>query len=135
MAESPRSLAVTPIYIISLNARSLKTVNKNVNKLSEFQNMVYSNNCDIVSVTETWLNTDVLSSEILGNDSIFFRRDRQCNTDKSVLQLLASKYLNICLSGNFNFPSICWFQGEGVASSTQVNEFYKMFCQNFLLIS
>jgi hypothetical protein len=61
-------------------------VNKSINKLVDFQNLVYSNDSDIVAVPETWLNCNVLDTEILCDDYIIYRRDRNNNniTDNTV---------------------------------------------------
>ena len=55
------------LKFLYLNARSLKTVNKAVNKLVELKNIVCYNESDIVTVTETWLKSNVLDCEILSN--------------------------------------------------------------------
>ena len=45
--------------VVLINARSLKTCNKNGNKLAELESLVYLPKCDVLSVTETWLNCDI----------------------------------------------------------------------------
>ena len=50
----------------SLNARSV------VNKLTEFQAVVTTKVLDLISVTETGLNSDILHQEILSTDFTIF---------------------------------------------------------------
>ena len=38
-----------------LNARSIKTIMHDKNKMLDFNNLVYTNNAGIIGVTETWL--------------------------------------------------------------------------------
>ena len=52
------------------NARSLG------NKLINLQSLVYSSNPGIVAITETWLNKDIFSNEILPHDYCIYRKDR-----------------------------------------------------------
>ena len=60
-----------------LNARSIKSVNSNRNKLAIFQSLVSLKNASIVCLTETWLTDDIQNEEILpvGSHKIF-RKDR-----------------------------------------------------------
>ena len=46
----------TALNITLLNAKSMKTVNSKVNKLYEFQTSAKLNTCDILCVSETWLD-------------------------------------------------------------------------------
>ena len=52
------------------NARSLG------NKLINLQSLIYSSNPGIVAITETWLNKDIFSNEILPHDYCIYRKDR-----------------------------------------------------------
>jgi hypothetical protein len=82
----PKKCSHGKVKIIYLNARSLKTVNSNINKLVDFQNLVYLSECDVVSVGETWLNNSVLNSEILDlNNYVIYRRDRENQRGGGVL--------------------------------------------------
>lgn len=54
----------------SINARSL------VNKTPEFMAWVDTNCCDIIAVTETWLDDSLLDSELLPSNYNIERRDR-----------------------------------------------------------
>lgn len=62
---------------ILLNTRSVKSVNRNRNKLIDFQSIVHTKKASIICLSETWLNEEVLDSEILPS-SLFniFRKDR-----------------------------------------------------------
>lgn len=57
-----------------INSRSL------CNKLVEFQGLVYGNDLDVLAVTVTWLQDDLLNNEILSARTYsIFRKDRQGN--------------------------------------------------------
>jgi hypothetical protein len=74
------------INILYLNARSIKTVNKNINKINEFQNLVYTSECDVVGVSESWLDHTVCNDEILDkNNYVVYRRDRDKQRGGGVL--------------------------------------------------
>ena len=60
-----------------LNARSLKSVTSECNKLEQLQNIANVDEDDIIAITETWLNNNIADSEILNNEYIIYRRDRQ----------------------------------------------------------
>lgn len=72
-AEPRPQTAVSGIY---LNARSLKTVSSAINKMVELHNLVASHEANIVAVTETWLNANVLDGEILPQRFCLHRKDR-----------------------------------------------------------
>ncbi|CAB4029136.1 Hypothetical predicted protein [Paramuricea clavata] len=74
----------TALRCLSFNARSLKSVNKQedgstTSNLSMFQDLVYSDSFDIITVTETWLNDTILNKEILpcGYNIAFDRVDHR----------------------------------------------------------
>jgi hypothetical protein len=74
------------INILYLNARSIKTVNKNINKINEFQNLIYTSECDVVGVSESWLDPTVCNDEILDkNNYVVYRRDRDKQRGGGVL--------------------------------------------------
>ena len=61
-----------------LNARSLKSVNTQRNKLVEFQSLVSLQNINLACVTETWLNSTVQNNEILSGEQFnIYRKDRR----------------------------------------------------------
>ena len=71
----------TALRCLSFNTRSLKSVNKHedgstTSNLSVFQDLVYSENFDIITVTETWLNDTISNKEILPCGYNIVRRDR-----------------------------------------------------------
>ena len=47
-----------------------------VNKLKQFQSLVYSKTPDIIGLTETWLNENIFDNEILPSNYTLFRKDR-----------------------------------------------------------
>ena len=77
--------------IAVLNARSLKSIHKDpdsqayVTNLTLFQSQVYSEDYDIICVTETWLNESIFGREILPVGYDIFRRDRVRGTGGGVL--------------------------------------------------
>ena len=89
-----------------VNARSLvsihKTNGKNSCHLTNFQNLVYTEQADLVWVTEAWLRNDILSSEILpwGVYTIF-RKDRKSRAG-GVLLAVKSTTFSSCREINFD---------------------------------
>ena len=80
-----------------INARSLISSHKLNGKqscnLTNFQNLVYSEQADIVWVTETWLRDDIENSEILSwNDYTIYRKDRQTRAGGVLLALKSSSF-------------------------------------------
>ena len=57
--------------------------------LHQFQDLVYSEDMDVVCVNETWLKESIDNSEILKDNYIMFREDRSHNRAGGVL--IASK--------------------------------------------
>jgi hypothetical protein len=72
-----KSAKFESIAVTLLNARSVKTVNKNVNKLAQLQNLAYVSESHVIGITETWLTESVNDSEILSDNYVLYRRDRQ----------------------------------------------------------
>ena len=74
-----------------LNARSLKSIqrdeqsNQVVCNLQRFQDLVYSENSDVVCVNETWLNSTISDNEILHPRFSIFRKDRKERSGSGVL--------------------------------------------------
>ena len=71
------------INCLVMNSRSLKSYHKDstinwqsVCNLHCFQDLVYAENSDVISVNESWLNQNISNSEILHSDFTIFRRDR-----------------------------------------------------------
>lgn len=71
-----------PIKCSTINPRSLKSIHKDVTtssticNLQRFQDLVYSENLDVVCVNETWLNKNICDVEILHSEYTIFRKDR-----------------------------------------------------------
>ena len=74
--------------------KSLKSLKKVVNNdgskalacnLHQFQDLVYSEDMDVVCVNETWLNESIDNSEILKDNYTIFRKDRSHNRAGGVL--------------------------------------------------
>ena len=85
-----------PIKCATINARSLKSIHKDVTtnsiicNLQRFQDFVYGENLDVVCVNETWLNENISNSEILNSDYIIFRKDRVGRNGGGVLVAIKS---------------------------------------------
>ena len=82
---------------LAINARSLISSHKLNGKqschLTNFQNPVYSEQADIVWVSETWLTDDIDNSEILPwNDYTIYRKDRQTRAGGVLLALKSSSF-------------------------------------------
>ena len=54
----------------------MKTVNSKVNKLAEIQTLTEINECDILCVSEIWLDCKITDSELLSDNFNIFRKDR-----------------------------------------------------------
>ena len=67
---NPGPLNSSTLKSCSLNARSI------VNKRTELQAMVATKELDIIAITETWLNPEIMDQEILSSDYNIYRRDR-----------------------------------------------------------
>jgi hypothetical protein len=63
-----------------LNTRSVKSVNRNRNKLIQLQSIAELKNAGVICLTETWLSPDILDHEILPPASFHvYRKDRNNN--------------------------------------------------------
>ena len=66
---------------LAINARSLKSFHsingQQVSNLSRFQNLIYTENADLVFVTETWLHRDIENVELLPTEYEVYRKDRE----------------------------------------------------------
>ena len=60
-----------------MNARNLKTVTSNVNKVRDFSALLELCQSDIVAVTETWLNSNITDGELFSYDYVTYRKDRE----------------------------------------------------------
>ena len=77
-----------PVKFASINARSLKSLYKFegniISNIHCFQDLVYAHRLDIICVNETWLN-NVFNYELLNDDYIIFRKDRESRRAGGVL--------------------------------------------------
>jgi hypothetical protein len=66
------------LRMIQLNARSIKTVDKQKNKIIQFRTLVALKKPHVISVCETWLNKKVKTKDILGDNKDYkiHRKDR-----------------------------------------------------------
>jgi exonuclease III len=98
-----------PIKCITINARSLKsthiddTTGTTVCNLQRFQDLVYSENFDVVCVNETWLNSDFSDQEILHPGYTIYRKDRHNRSGGGVL--IAIKTCSFKSVNNFEVVS------------------------------
>ena len=88
------SESISFIKCMVSNTQSLKSLKKVVNNdgskalacnLHQFQDLVYSEDMDVVCVNETWLNESIDNSEILKDNYTIFRKDRSHNRAGGVL--------------------------------------------------
>ena len=83
---------VRSLRILQINARSLKTVNQNKNKLVQFKSLVATKSPHIVSICETWLNKTVEDKDILSNEEYkIYRKDRDHTRGGGVFLAISSK--------------------------------------------
>ena len=79
-----------PLKGLVFNARSMKSQHKvgtsRVNNLDRIQDLVYSEHADIVLISETWLNGDILDQKLFPlSDFIIYRKDRKHRNGGGVL--------------------------------------------------
>ena len=75
-SQTNKTLKKNVLNVTLLNARNMKTVNSKVNKLAEIQTLTELNECDILCVSETWLDCKITATELLSDNFIIFRKDR-----------------------------------------------------------
>ena len=66
----------TSLRCLSFNAQSLGSHNFTTSNLKSFQDLVYGENLDVITITETWLNDKIFDNEILPNGYNIIRKDR-----------------------------------------------------------
>ena len=156
--------------LIFFNARSLKSVTSDVNKIRDFYALIELSDSDIFGITETWLNSNIFESELFSDQYTVYCEDREetvqnkrrggilmafkkdiishrradlepdceimvfdlqasnakktalvlcyrppsfdneffCTAVNNTLQAVHHEYDNVCVFGDFNFPSIDW---------------------------
>ena len=67
----------------------------NCSNLERFQNLVYTENSDIVCVSETWLRDDINNAEILHAGYTIFRNDRKSRGGGVLLAVKSSSFMSI----------------------------------------
>ena len=70
-------------------------INAVARNLHQFQDLVYSENMDVVCVNETWLKESIDNSEILQDNYITFREDRSPSRAGGVLIASKNAALNL----------------------------------------
>lgn len=87
---------------VCINARSLKSIQRlglglqPISNMERFQDLVYSEDCDICCVNETWLNKDIQDKEILhGSDYQIFRKDRDSRGGGVLVALKTASFKDI----------------------------------------
>ena len=83
---------IKSLHIIQINARSLKTVDQNKNKLVQFKTLVALKSPHVVSICETWLNKSVKNKDILVRKEYkIFRKDRDIARGGGVFLAISNK--------------------------------------------
>ena len=72
-----------------------KQGNEISNNIARFQDLVYSEDNDIICVTETWLNSDISNSEILNEGYEIFRKDRESRGGGVLVAIKEESFKNI----------------------------------------
>ena len=60
-------------------------INSKANKLAEIQTLTELNECDILCVSETWLDCKITDSELLSDNFYIYRKDRTTGQKGCVL--------------------------------------------------
>ena len=60
-----------------MNARSVKSVRSNMNKITEMHNLIAIYQPHLLAVTETWLNSSISSTELFPHNYVVHRRDSE----------------------------------------------------------
>ena len=91
--------ASSSLNCIAINARSLKSshsVNgQQVNNLSRFQDLIYTENADLAFVTETWLHKDIESAELLPTEYEVYRKDRGSRAGGVLLAVKSGSFTSV----------------------------------------
>jgi hypothetical protein len=90
------------IKCLALNARSLISLhetnignNLTYTNIERFQNLIYSEDPDIVCANETWLKVDIKNSEILHSGYDIFRNDRESRGGGVLLAIKISSFKSV----------------------------------------
>ena len=116
---NPGPLNSSTLKSCSLNARRI------VNKRTELQAMVATKELDIIAITETWLNPEIMDQEILSSDYNIYRRDRLGKVGGVLLALRD----NICCYRRCDLETDCeilWCEVHFNPCSTYfIGEYYR----------
>ena len=98
-SSQSNSKTKAPLKCLLINARSLKSQHKQGNEISNniarFQDLVYSEDNDIICVTKTWLNSNISISEILNEGYEIFRKDRESRGGGVLVAIKEESFKNI----------------------------------------
>ena len=90
------------VNCLSLNTRSLTSLHRTNTSEAEicsnmelFQNLVYSEDSDIIFVNETWLRKDICNLEILHSGYTIFRKDRTTRGGGVLLGVRTSSFKSV----------------------------------------
>ena len=88
------------LNILQMNKRRLI----NLERRMKFANAIATSNYDIICLCETWLNENIASSELMLNEYIIYRSERQTAKDQNLHGgvLMAVKQTNCCQISNLN---------------------------------
>ena len=88
-----------PLKCLLIIARSLKSQHEQSNEISNniarFQDLVYSEDNDIICVTETWLNSDISNSEILNEGYEIFWNDKESRGGGVLVAIKEESFKNL----------------------------------------
>ena len=90
--ESNPGPTIRSLSVLQINARSLKTVDQNKNKLVQFKSLMALKQPHVVSICETWLNKSVLNKDILvPKEFKVYRKDRDITKGGGVFLAVSTK--------------------------------------------
>ena len=77
---------INSLRVLQINARSLKTVDQNKNKLVQFKSLMALKKPHVVSICETWLNSTVKNKDLLSSKRYkIYRKDRDVKKGGGVM--------------------------------------------------
>ena len=71
-----------------------------MNKLNQFQSVIYSKDLDVICITETWLNDTISSTEILPTSYTIYRNDRINRGEGVLIAVKESIPSQICFTSD-----------------------------------
>ena len=91
---------IDSLFYIAINPRSI------VNKLKQFQSLVFSKSPDLIGLTETWLNENIFDNEVLPSNYTLFCKDRP-SRGGGVLIAVSNKFTCQAITSPDNLEIIC----------------------------